>query len=387
MTKRISILGSTGSIGQNALKVINHLGDGFEVKYLTAARSSEVLIEQVRKFQPEAVAVVDSIAANEVKEALSGSGVKVLSGREGLLELASRDDVDVVLNGLVGSAGMEPTIRALEAGVVVALSNKESLVMAGELIENIKKETGAEIYPVDSEHSAIWQCLIGEDKSSIRRIILTGSGGPFRTRPLEEFLDITLEEALNHPNWKMGNKITIDSATMMNKGLEVIEAHWLFGVGREQIDIVIHPQSIIHSMVEFSDGSIKAQLGLPDMKLPIQYALTYPERVEADWVDAKFSDISYLTFEEPDFVKFPCIRLAYEALQRGGSAPAALNVANDNSVAAFLAGEISFTEIATLNEMALVEHDWTSQPDLDFLLELESWGKQFIDNKKETVTV
>ncbi len=387
MTKRISILGSTGSIGQNALKVINHLGDGFEVKYLTAARSSEVLIEQVRKFQPEAVAVVDSIAANEVKEALSGSGVKVLSGREGLLELASRDDVDVVLNGLVGSAGMEPTIRALEAGIDVALSNKESLVMAGELIENIKKETGAEIYPVDSEHSAIWQCLQGEDTNSIRRIILTGSGGPFRTRPLEEFLDITLEEALNHPNWKMGNKITIDSATMMNKGLEVIEAHWLFGVGREQIDIVIHPQSIIHSMVEFSDGSIKAQLGLPDMKLPIQYALTYPERVEADWVDAKFSDISYLTFEEPDLVKFPCIRLAYEALQRGGSAPAALNVANDNSVAAFLAGEISFTEIATLNEMALVEHDWTSQPDLDFLLELESWGKQFIDNKKETVTV
>jgi len=387
MTKRISILGSTGSIGQNALKVINHLGDGFEVKYLTAARSSEVLIEQVRKFQPEAVAVVDSIAANEVKEALSGSGVKVLSGREGLLELASRDDVDVVLNGLVGSAGMEPTIRALEAGIDVALSNKESLVMAGELIENIKKETGAEIYPVDSEHSAIWQCLQGEDTNSIRRIILTGSGGPFRTRPLEEFLDITLEEALNHPNWKMGNKITIDSATMMNKGLEVIEAHWLFGVGREQIDIVIHPQSIIHSMVEFSDGSIKAQLGLPDMKLPIQYALTYPERVEADWEDAKFSDISYLTFEEPDFVKFPCIRLAYEALQRGGSAPAALNVANDNSVAAFLAGEISFTEIATLNEMALVEHDWTSQPDLDFLLELESWGKQFIDNKKETVTV
>ena len=387
MTKLISILGSTGSIGQNALKVINHLGDGFEVKYLTAARSSEVLIEQVRKFQPEAVAVVDSIAANEVKEALSGSGVKVLSGREGLLELASRDDVDVVLNGLVGSAGMEPTIRALEAGIDVALSNKESLVMAGELIENIKKETGAEIYPVDSEHSAIWQCLQGEDTNNIRRIILTGSGGPFRTRPLEEFLDITLEEALNHPNWKMGNKITIDSATMMNKGLEVIEAHWLFGVGREQIDIVIHPQSIIHSMVEFSDGSIKAQLGLPDMKLPIQYALTYPERVEADWVDAKFSDISYLTFEEPDFVKFPCIRLAYEALQRGGSAPAALNVANDNSVAAFLAGEISFTEIATLNEMALIEHDWTSQPDLDFLLELESWGKQFIDNKKETVTV
>ena len=387
MTKRISILGSTGSIGQNALKVINHLGDGFEVKYLTAARSSEILIEQVRKFQPEAVAVVDSIAAIEVKEALSGSGVEILSGREGLLELASRDDIDVVLNGLVGSAGMEPTIRALEAGIDVALSNKESLVMAGELIENIKKETGAEIYPVDSEHSAIWQCLRGEDKSNIRRIILTGSGGPFRTRPLEEFLDITLEEALNHPNWKMGNKITIDSATMMNKGLEVIEAHWLFGVGREQIDIVIHPQSIIHSMVEFSDGSIKAQLGLPDMKLPIQYALTYPERVEADWEDAKFSDISYLTFEEPDFVKFPCIRLAYEALQRGGSAPAALNVANDNSVAAFLAGEISFTEIATLNEMALVEHDWTSQPDLDFLLELESWGKQFIDNKKETVTV
>ncbi len=388
MTKRISILGSTGSIGQNALKVIEHLGDGFEVKYLSAARSSEVLIEQARKFQPATVALIDLSAAEEVKEALFGSGVEVLSGREGLLELASRDDVDVVLNGLVGSAGMEPTIRALEAGVDVALSNKESLVMAGELIENIKKETGAEIYPVDSEHSAIWQCLLGENKNSIRRIILTGSGGPFRTRPLEEFFEITLEEALNHPNWKMGNKITIDSATMMNKGLEVIEAHWLFGVERNQIDIVIHPQSIIHSMVEFSDGSIKAQLGLPDMKLPIQYVFTYPDRMESNWAEAKFSDIAYLTFEDPDLVKFPCIRLAYEALQRGGSAPAALNVANDNTVAAFLAGEISFTEIATLNEMALVEHNWTTQPDLDFLLELESWGKQFIDSRiKETVTV
>ncbi len=381
MTKRISILGSTGSIGQNALRVIEHLGEGFEVNCLSAARSSEVLIEQARKFRPSAVALVDPTSAAETKEALSGSGVEVLSGREGLLELASRDDVDIVLNGLVGSAGMEPTVRALKAGVDVALSNKESLVMAGELIENIRAETGAQIFPVDSEHSAIWQCLQGERSVSIRRIILTGSGGPFRTRPLEEFSVITLEEALIHPNWKMGNKITIDSATMMNKGLEVIEARWLFGVNREQIDIVVHPQSIVHSMVEFKDGSIKAQLGLPDMKLPIQYALTYPERMDVKWEETRFSDISSLTFEEPDLVKFSSIRLAYEALERGGSAPAALNVANDNSVAAFLSGEISFTDITALNEQAVVEHDWIAHPDLDFLRELESWGHQFINNK------
>ncbi|MFQ6608361.1 MAG: 1-deoxy-D-xylulose-5-phosphate reductoisomerase [Fidelibacterota bacterium] len=387
MSKRVSILGSTGSIGQNALTVVEHLGDEFEVCCLSAARNSAVLIEQARKYKPAAVALVSPAAAGEVRESLSGSGIEVLSGREGLLELASRDDVDIVLNGLVGSAGMEPTVRALESGVDVALSNKESLVMAGELIDMIKKKTGATIYPVDSEHSAIWQCLQGEDQANIKKIILTGSGGPFRTKPLEEFSEITVEEALHHPNWKMGNKITIDSATMMNKGLEVIEAHWLFAVEQRQIDIVVHPQSIIHSMVEFRDGSVKAQLGLPDMKLPIQYALTYPQRMDLTWEETYFTDITSLTFEEPDLVKFPCIRLAFEVLERGGSAPAALNVANDNSVSAFLAGKISFTDIPALNEEAVAEHNWTNHPDLDYLRKLEEWGQEFISNKINEVAV
>ena len=268
MTKKLSILGSTGSIGENTLLVADNLGEQIDILYLSANRNVERLIDQAQNYHPKAVAIVDEEAGKKVTGALNNQ-IEVLTGREGLLELAGRDDVDILMNGLVGSAGMEPTLRSVEAGVDVALSNKESLVMAGSIINEAKQRSGAKIFPVDSEHSAIWQCLAGEDMADVRKIILTGSGGPFRTKNVETFINITPKEALNHPNWDMGNKITIDSATMMNKGLEIIETHWLFGLKADEIDIVIHPQSIIHSMVEFVDRSIKAQLGVPDMKIPI----------------------------------------------------------------------------------------------------------------------
>ena len=305
--------------------------------------------------------------------------IEVLTGREGLLELAGRDDVDIVMNGLVGSAGMEPTLRSVEAGVDVALSNKESLVMAGSIINEEKQRSGAKIFPVDSEHSAIWQCLAGEDMADVRKIILTGSGGPFRTKNVETFINITPKEALNHPNWDMGNKITIDSATMMNKGLEVIETYWLFGLKADEIDIVVHPQSIIHSMVEFADRSIKAQLGVPDMKIPIQYALTYPRHSAAQWEELDFIKTGQLTFEAPDLEKFPCIKLAYEALRAGGSTPAVLNVANEQAVYNFLDGEIKFTEIPAIIEKACAEHHYIAEPTLEDLLELEIWATNFVN--------
>ena len=281
MAKRISILGSTGSIGVNALKVANHLKDEIEIVCLSANANAERLIEQANRFKPRAVAVVDHSAYQIVKGELNSKSIDVLEGREGLLELAARDDVDILLNGLVGASGMEPTLVALDAGINVALSNKESLVMAGDIIHQTMDRTGAKLFPVDSEHSAIWQCLAGEDPDDVNRLILTGSGGPFCTRDKDTFDNITVDEALNHPNWDMGRKITIDSATMMNKGFEVIEAYWLFGFSPDRIDIVIHPQSIIHSMIELKDGSIKAQMGVPDMKVPIQYALTYPRHLPA----------------------------------------------------------------------------------------------------------
>ena len=388
MERSVGILGSTGSIGVNALKVVERHSGHFSVKYLSAYSNAEKLVEQALDFQPEVVAIADENSAKTISEGLAQTSIKVLTGREGLLELASRNDVDICLNALVGSAGMEPTVRALEAGVDLALSNKESLVMAGGLIRKIMDETGATLFPVDSEHSAIWQCLLGEEVSNVKRLILTGSGGPFRTKPMNEFYDITVDEALNHPNWEMGKKITIDSATMMNKGLEVIEAHWLFGLNKEQIDIVIHPQSIIHSMVEFIDGSVKGQMGQPDMKIPIQFALTYPDRLEAEWEDFDPVHISDLTFEKPDREKFPSISLAYESLSRGGTATAALNIANDNSVRLFLDGKIRFTQIAEINEAALSEHKWIADPDLKDILELEQWGKSFVELKmKESLTV
>tara|TARA_B100000676_G_scaffold23767_1_gene21215 strand:- start:587 stop:1741 length:1155 start_codon:yes stop_codon:yes gene_type:complete len=376
--KKISILGSTGSIGINALSVVDNHLNNFKVVALSAHKNGKLIIEQAKKYQPEFVAVVDPDIANFVEDELRSTNIKILKGRQGLLELSSYDSVDLMLNALVGSSGMEPTINALQSGVDVALSNKESLVMAGSIINEIKNKSGAKIFPVDSEHSAIWQCLVGESIKEVNKIILTGSGGPFRTLEIGQFNSITVDRALNHPNWEMGKKITIDSATMMNKGLEVIEAFWLFDISKDMIEIIIHPQSIIHSMVEFKDKSVKAQLGLPDMKIPIQYALTYPNHSNADWDELDLTGIESLTFEKPDFNKFPCMRLAFDALEQEGTAPALLNVVNEYSVYRFLNNEISFIEIPQLIERALDEHDFIKEPSIDDVLNIEIWAQEFV---------
>ncbi|MBT3227710.1 MAG: 1-deoxy-D-xylulose-5-phosphate reductoisomerase [Candidatus Marinimicrobia bacterium] len=375
-TKFISVLGATGSIGVNALNVVRSYPDLYRLKYLSAHSQADLLIEQALEFSPSAVSIGDADQYDKVKNALPG--VEVLKGRAGLLELAARDDVDTMLNGLVGSAGMEPTIKSIQAGVDIALSNKESLVMAGDFINGLLKEHKVNLYPVDSEHSAIWQCLTGESSQDIKRLIVTGSGGPFRTLPAESFDNITVAQALKHPNWAMGRKITIDSATMMNKGLEVIEARWLFHLPAEKIDIVVHPQSIIHSMVEFLDGSVKAQLGIPDMKIPIQYALSYPRHLKQDWEQLDLAKIGTLTFEEPDLKKFKCIQLAFDALEQGGSVPVVLNVANEEAVYRFLDGEISFNAIPELIIKAIDAHDFLEHPNLDDILALEQWTQAFM---------
>ncbi|NQV38356.1 MAG: 1-deoxy-D-xylulose-5-phosphate reductoisomerase [Candidatus Marinimicrobia bacterium] len=382
MKKRISIFGSTGSIGVNALAVIDHLPDQFKIVILTANRQWETLVQQTIKYRPETICLVDETHADKVRDALSHLDIEIVFGRDGLLELASRKNTDLMLNALVGSAGMEPTFRAVTAGVDVALSNKESLVMAGSIITKAASENNAKIFPVDSEHSAIWQCLVGESMEDVRRIILTGSGGPFRNRELSTFDKIQPEEALKHPNWDMGNKITIDSATMMNKGLEVIEAHWLFDLHSDKIDIVVHPQSVIHSMVEFNDSSVKAQLGVPDMKVPIQYALTYPSHVEASWKRLDLIEMGTLTFEKPDFQRFPCIKLAFDVLATGGTAAAVLNVANDHAVDLFLKHKICFTDIPSIIETALDKHMYIANPSLEDLLIIEKWTSDMINNGK-----
>ena len=380
MKKRISILGSTGSIGCNALNVLENLEDEATVIYLSCFSNSKKLIDQAKRFSPDAICLIDRESYKEVKNFFKNDKIEVLFGREGLIELASRDDVDVMLNGLVGSIGMEPTLRAIKSGVDVALSNKESLVMAGSIINEAMKKSGAKIFPVDSEHSAIWQCLVGENILDISKIILTGSGGPFLKRNINTFEKITLREALNHPNWDMGKKITIDSATMMNKGLEVIEAFWLFKGDQIPIDIVIHPQSIIHSMVEFQDGSIKAQMGVPDMKVPIQYSLTYPRHKKTNWERLDFFKIKELNFLEPDLEKFPCISLAYDALKKLGTSPAALNLANDYSVQRFLRQEINFLDIYEINNTVLNLHNWLNEPTLEDLKELDHWVKNWVNS-------
>ena len=382
--KSIGLLGSTGSIGVQTLQVIDTFPGEYGIKYLTANKNVKQLAEQALKYNPDTVCIVQENFSEELEVLLKNTDITITSGRNALLELAGRNDVDLVMNGLVGASGMEPTIEAVKSGIDVALSNKESMVMAGGIINDLLKSNSCNLFPVDSEHSAIWQCLKGENNSEIKRLILTGSGGPFRTTPKEDFSNITLEQALQHPNWDMGNKITIDSATMMNKGLEVIEAYWLFGVTSNQIDIVVHPESIIHSMVEFVDGSIKAQLGVPDMKIPIQYSLTYPHHSPANWENLDLVKMGTLHFEKPDLEKFPCIRLAYEALEKGGSSPIVLNVANDNVVAAFLNGLIPFTQIPTLIEDAISQHDWISNPNLEAISELSDWTSQFIHEQITT---
>ncbi|MFC1620389.1 1-deoxy-D-xylulose-5-phosphate reductoisomerase [Candidatus Neomarinimicrobiota bacterium] len=379
--RRISILGSTGSIGVQALQVVTSLPGEFQVVALTARRNAQLLAEQAQRFQVKAVAIADKESAEELQERLTDTNIEVLTGMGGVLEIAARDDVDICLNSLVGGVGMAPTVEILKAGVDVALSNKESLVMAGEHITELVHQKGLHLFPVDSEHSAIWQCLVGERHEQIRKLILTGSGGPFRTWNKDSLKEVTKAQALKHPNWDMGPKITVDSATMMNKGLEVIEARWLFDLQPEQIEILVHPQSIVHSLLEFVDGSVKAQLGVPDMKVPIQYALTYPDRKPAKWPRLDLLEVATLTFEMPDMQKFPSISLAYQALKLGGSAPAALNSANDLVVQAFLNDRISFIEIPVLVEKSLSDHPFVEHPNLEAIDEVQVWVQRYLQQQ------
>ena len=378
--RKISILGSTGSIGVNALDVIRNMPEKFKIVHLTGNLNYTKMIEQGKEFSPQTITMIDEEAAEKVKIALQNFNIDIFSGRNKLLDHSGDRQVDLVLNALVGASGMEPTLTALQNGVDVALSNKESLVVAGDLIYSAMKESGANLFPVDSEHSAIWQCLFGENEKDIEKIILTGSGGPFRTRPIDTFSSITKNDALKHPNWVMGQKITIDSATMMNKGLEVIEAHWLFNINYSDIEIVVHPQSIIHSMVQFKDGSVKAQLGVPDMKIPIQYALTYPRHFSSNWERLDFKKVGDLTFEAPNFERFPCLSLAYDALEQKGSSSAVLNFANDYSVFRFLKDEIKFTDIPKIIELAMKNHEWNENPNLSEIRDLDFWTKEFVKN-------
>ncbi len=353
--KDIAILGSTGSIGRSSLEVIANFPDRFRVTYLTAHRNIGLLREQIQHFRPRGVAVMDEGQAALLSRMVNGI-TEVLTGEEGLLEIVQRSDVDTVLSALVGFAGVRPTLAAIEAGKNIALANKETLVVAGDIIMRKVRERGVQLVPVDSEHSAILQCLRGEDVGCVERLILTASGGPFLHLSREEEKSVTVAQALEHPTWKMGRKITIDSATLMNKGLEVIEAFWLFGLPPEKIEVVIHPQSVVHSMVEFVDGSIKAQLGVPDMKIPIQYALMYPDRPPSSFKKLDFSELGQMTFAEPDPGRFRCLELAFRALAMGGTAPAVLNAANEEAVRMFLDEQIPFDAIPELIRQALDMH-------------------------------
>tara|TARA_B110000091_G_scaffold137567_1_gene147068 strand:+ start:294 stop:1466 length:1173 start_codon:yes stop_codon:yes gene_type:complete len=370
----VAILGSTGSIGTQTLEVLEKHLDRFTVEVLTAGRNAKLLKEQALKFKPNAVVIDDEAQYEELKDALWDLGVKVYLGEEALCQVVEMDEVDIVLTALVGFSGLKPTIAAINAGKHIALANKETLVVAGELVTKLANERGVNIYPVDSEHSAIFQCLAGEFHNPIEKIYLTASGGPFRGKKANELKNIKKEQALKHPNWEMGAKITIDSASLMNKGLEVIEAKWLFNLKNEQIDVIVHPESIIHSIVQFEDGSMKAQMGLPDMKLPIQYALGYPERLKSDFPRFSFKDFRTLNFEDPDLVTFKNLALAFRALEKGGSMPCVLNAANEIAVAAFLKDEIGFLEMSDLVEFTMNSVEFIDKPTLEdyFSLDLES---------------
>ncbi len=365
MQKNIAILGSTGSIGTQTLEVIQKHPGHFSIEMLTAGRNAEELIRQSREFHPNHVVIADEGKYSLVREALADLQVKVHAGTDALEQLVQMESIDVVLSALVGFSGLRPTLRAIEAGKNIALANKETLVVGGELVMRKATEHKVNIIPVDSEHSAIFQCLAGEDMAAVEKIILTASGGPFLGNSRDALEKVTREQALNHPNWSMGNKVTIDSATLMNKGLEVIEAHWLFGLKPEQIEVVIHPQSIIHSMVQFVDGSIKAQLGIPDMKLPILYALAYPGRLESDFERFSFVDYPSLTFLPPDTGIFRNLDLAYKALERGGNMPCILNAANEVVVNAFLEGNIGFMDMPRVIEKTMESTEFMVNPDLE----------------------
>ena len=364
MKRRVAILGSTGSIGTQAIEVCIRHSDKLQVELLTANTSSGLLIEQAEKLRPNAVVIVDESKYNEVNEALAPLDIKVFSGIDSICSLVAGENIDMVLTAMVGFSGLKPAIAAIKAGKAIALANKETLVAAGSIIMSLAKENGAPIIPVDSEHSAIFQCLQGE-RATVEKVILTASGGPFFRKSEEELRSVTIDQALDHPNWKMGSKVTVDSASMMNKGLEMIEAKWLFGIDPSRIDIVVHPQSIIHSMAQFSDGSVTAQLSTPDMRLPIQYALTYPYRVDLDTKRLDFPLLGTFEFYQPDQQKFPCIRIAYQAIEKGGNIPCAMNAANEIAVEAFLSKEIPFTAIPLIIEEVINGTKFVVQPSLE----------------------
>ena len=378
MTKHIAILGSTGSIGTQTLDVARAHADKLTVEVLTAGHNSQLLINQAREFKPNAVVIADESKYNEVKSALADLDIKVWTGAKAIEDVVQMNTVDTVVTAMVGYAGLSSTIKAIEAGKNIALANKETLVVAGELITKLVAKHKVSVTPVDSEHSAIFQCLVGEP--DVEKLIITASGGPFRTKSFDELRTVTPQQALKHPNWNMGAKITIDSATMMNKGLEVIEAHWLFGIPYEQIEVTVHPQSIIHSMVQFIDGSVKAQMGLPDMKLPIQYALSYPDRWPSDFGRINFKSQQPLTFEAPDLEKFRCLALAYEALGKGGNMPAIMNAANEVAVDAFLKGRIGFLDIAETIGKTMQQMPFISQPTYDDYVATDRESREFAKN-------
>ena len=367
--KKIAILGSTGSIGTQTLEVISEHPDLFTAEVLTANNNVNLLIEQAKKFVPNIVIIANEKHYDKLQSALSDLPIKVFAGAKDIEEVVSLPSIDIVLTAMVGFSGLLPTIKAIKNNKIIALANKETLVVAGEIIKELSIKHNASIRPVDSEHSAIFQCLVGEMSNPIEKIYLTASGGPFRNLAKEEFKNITLSQALKHPNWAMGNKITIDSATMMNKGLEAIEAKWLFDIKPNQIDILVHPQSIVHSMVQFQDGSIKAQMGLPDMKLPIQFALTYPERATSTSNRLNFLDYPNLEFQKPDFEKFKALLLAFNAMEIGGNMPCIMNAANEVAVGAFLKQQIQFTDIPELVNKAMNEGEKITKPNIEDYIE------------------
>ncbi|MCE1165518.1 MAG: 1-deoxy-D-xylulose-5-phosphate reductoisomerase [Bacteroidetes bacterium] len=384
MKKRIGILGSTGSIGTNSLEVIRNLNrQGFEceIVFLSCNNNIGKFIEQIREFNPSTVVLHNEARLTELKDSGIPKLPEILTGYDTLSELVGRDNYDILINSLVGFVGLVPTLEAVKRGKRVALANKETLVVAGKLINDALESSGAELLPIDSEHSAIFQCLTGENHRDIYKIILTASGGPFRGYSSKELADVTVEQALRHPNWNMGNKITIDSATLMNKGLEVIEAKWLFNIAINDIDVIIHPQSVIHSMVEFRDGSVKAQMGMPDMKVPIQYAITYPDRYGSDFPKIDFRNTGSLEFEKPDLSTFRCLKLAFESIEKGGTYPVVLNAANEVAVELFLNKKIGFLDIAAIIEKELDIHESAENYELQDLIKIDKFTRNNVLKK------
>jgi len=381
--KRIAVLGSTGSIGRNTLEVIRNLNRNdypVSVEYLTANSNVKLLLEQIAEFKPKAVCIFDKTAFESVKSSSVSVRSELLCGSDGILEIIKRDNYDLLVNALVGFTGLVPTIEAIKLQRDIALANKESLVIAGGLINEMLKSSCSNLIPIDSEHSAILQCIRGESLNKVTKLTLTASGGPFLNYSKEQLNDVTVEQALKHPNWKMGNKITIDSATLMNKGFEIIEGKWLFDIDIENIDVVMHPQSVIHSFVEFTDGSVKAQLGVPDMRIPIQYALTYPDRVASDFPRLDFGTLKELTFIKPDFDKFECIKLAYDVMKMGGTYPVVLNASNETAVDLFLKKKIKFPDIASLIKNALDNHKSNGEIELENIIEIDKQVREFVSS-------